>query len=653
MDNEKALRKKQRATLNSLREACVYSTPLLISHGSNSYFVAPTSLKEIQSRDLNEVRILEFKKSQLPALTDTSISTHIRFNESDETISIPLTNSESTSDDLICFEFEISKTYFSNRRNSSRESLRESFYIPFLLYLNKQNTLPISGFVRVVDFDNKAIRFEIKVPCFLTRFELVGASIVLQENTFNFPITSFSIDIVRESVVESSLGRQQLIATVVSLVSSTKKLLLESERSVIQPKLQASTSFKFLLRESLKFDVKIDSLTLNGFNGSVEPRELFLLPRLFIAEHSETKVRFSVSKQGGELKFQFSSTSLGGRTQWFNYISHFILRYEYRFQPRDTKEITRLMLESGNYTAGAISDLVLQHGYLQHKWPLEETLPRTKYRWLVRDREDSIIGHTAGLRVSEKLWGAIDNIGSQSYDGSWNREFVSRWLRSFVELLKGHSSRPIVQWTFNPTAGVWTNFNRAMLDRPDLVYSRDTFWSVFLVNVPEVDVVERKLFSVEKLDVGNGRLDEWSQHIGAKPHPIISLLYNGIGTSSSFHTDFEHDYSISFKRHTYIIKKGNKPYFLLSFSNYPAWASFNKTHDWHYLFPINESVEISKSEELELFALIKETVFRDGCTPFRMCIVSEKIKLSVGNEWTNLMLEPEALEFAALTLEQL
>ncbi len=61
-NEEKARRKKQRAILNTIREACIYQSKVMISDGDKTIYVEAIELKEEEFRDLDEERLLITKR---------------------------------------------------------------------------------------------------------------------------------------------------------------------------------------------------------------------------------------------------------------------------------------------------------------------------------------------------------------------------------------------------------------------------------------------------------------------------------------------------------------------------------------------------------------------------------------------------------------
>ena len=262
------------------------------------------------------------------------------------------------------------------------------------------------------------------------------------------------------------------------------------------------------------------------------------------------------------------------------------------------------MLESGIYIPQAMSNIVLSHGYFNSKWPIENTLSKTKFRWFVRDSTGSAIGHTAGLRVSDKLWAAIDNIGSQSYEGSWNKEFVTKWIRSFSELLSNSNENPLVQWTYNPNSHIWNEFHRVLkTEYSSLIDSETTFSFSVFDNRPIA--LNRKKHKISIKDLPLESLPD----LGHNLNSFFSSLFRKNKTPS-FSRDFEHDYGFEHQRFLKVIT-GPSFSLICTYSNYPGWASINRGHDWTYLIPLEMSENLSLNEENSVLDLVKEQMLKE------------------------------------------
>ncbi|MEN9724290.1 MAG: hypothetical protein RJB38_2276 [Pseudomonadota bacterium] len=652
MSQDKALRKKQRAALIAIREACLYRETLLLYDGQSHTPVTACELHEKSPRDLEELRhlLIEHPTSSTPAAgLSPARRLALTLNLQGENFSIPIEELSQKSSGETALGFRIDTLFSSNRRQLKREMAREGFFVPIQIVFKTRDSYPLSGLARVIDHDPQAIAFEVRLAASAQEKDFFEATLFFQEQTITHT-RRFEMHIIRNLRQRTHQGKPLTTFIAVSRVHSDHETQ-RSEPSLLTVRDDYRTRFKIFLNATMQLDVFIQKLTLDGFTARVTESALPELPRFFLAEHLDTGTRFQATKQGHTIHFHRSSKSIGTKVQWYNHLTQQLLGFEYRFRPKDVREITRLILETGSYSQRHLSDLTQLHGYLQYKWPIEEALSKTKYRWVVRNSDGALIGHTSGVRVSEVLWAAIDNVGSQSYEGSWNREYVARWLKIFIELLQGEPTKPLVQWTFNPKAGVWNAFDRALLDHTEWVYASDRFWITSILSSLDNQLIQRCAFEAEKLENPVSLGCTWLRELGLEDNQFLRCLYQGTQSGSTFCADFEHDYAQPYSRHFYLIKKNQKPCFLLTFTNYPDWCSFNKGHDFHYLFPLEAEPSLSEIDEAELMALARETIFNEGCTPFKLALVSQTLKLSQGLELKNLILKPEALHLAIRGLE--
>ena len=653
MDPDKSFRKKQRAVLNTLREVSIYRGTLVLSSETKTLTVITLELKETGLRDLEEkktlvAKVLSTDEAKLFFEETKGTSLQLRVEDRGQVLLIPVISKNTDALPSLQLEFSIQDLKDGNRRRANRESIPETFFVPVMLYFNDENLYPVSAFARVNDYQDLYIGFELRIGMKLSEDEIKNAKVVFQKGSLPIDIVELSVDQYRDFRVEAQFDDFVTTLTVVSQ-SKTGKLFDDSEpvKSLIQPKENETIYFNFriFLKEISDLRVKVHFITTVGFVGEFEEPGL-KLPLHFAAEHSESHLRFSARLQNNHYHFQITSQDLGHRVQWYNFLTHAVLKFQYQFKPDDAKDITRLMLESGNYSQKAISEMVLSHGYLQANWPVEISLSKTKYRWLVKDDQGQIIGHTSGLRVSETLWAAIDNIGSQSYNGSWNKEFVSKWLRSFQEILETNKTKNYIQWNFSPKAGVWNKFDETIIKNKSLFICRDRFWGLFINNYNLMNKSKNHSIETHEIDYSTIKKNSLYLNINRSHNFLIDILYD-YRINKSFINDYVHDNNKEFKRFSYLITINKIPQFLLSFTNYSTWSSLNKGHDLIYLFPLEQKYNLNKETEIELLTTIKDLMFSLACNSLRVALISETAEMHFGSEWINLILKPPALELAS------
>ena len=629
--------KKLRALLNSIREACVYRSPIALSANSTRYQATAIEMKEIGFRDLDEERslIISFDKP----LPD---NLRLQIKDKEEFFSINLNKTKSENGKQT-FSFLINSATQENRRRASREKAPESYYVPSLLYLKGNEYYPVQIHTRLINTNENAICFEARIPISLSKDDILEGKIFSQSDTFANRANEAKIDLIREHRIDEHFGGHLTYATIVSMIPENQSEEKNNE-SCIQSTNVIKLQFKLYLKNGELSTFRIQKILQNGFFAENDDYQRLSTPSYFLAESTESGIRFTVSKSNNSYHFKLLGSTAGGRAQWYNFIAEKALGVQCKFTPDDVQEVSRLMLESGIYIPQAMSNIVLSHGYFNSKWPIENTLSKTKFRWFVRDSTGSAIGHTAGLRVSDKLWAAIDNIGSQSYEGSWNKEFVTKWIRSFSELLSNSNENPLVQWTYNPNSHIWNEFHRVLkTEYSSLIDSETTFSFSVFDNRPIA--LNRKNHKISIKDLPLESLPD----LGHNLNSFFSSLFRKNKTPS-FSRDFEHDYGFEHQRFLKVIT-GPSFSLICTYSNYPGWASINRGHDWTYLIPLEMSENLSLNEENSVLDLVKEQMLKDGCYPFQAALISEKFKLDKGNIRININVKPEALIFAALSIE--
>jgi hypothetical protein len=476
MDSDKILRKKQRAHLTQLRERCIFSATVTLVIASNSQRATLHKITESHPRDLNLDRLvtLSIVPPTLANLSEQTVDEVYLLVDLDEDVfRIELRNIIISDQSEITGNFSLSTASALNRRTTTRRRENTSYFIPVMVYTSEDH-YPVHGYARLVDVDDKAICLNLQFFKRIDQTSLVNAEVQFQERLAGVYATRQRIIRVRNMTCfqqgETWITKVDAILKLSQPVKATPGQL-----ATAQPDKPVTVSFHCLLHDEKIVTANIEELLIDGFFLRISGADLHTLPAYFQADHKPTGLRFNISRREDGIFVSYFGLSLGSKTIWFNYITKNALCYDHCFSSSDAKKIVHLMFESGNYSSQAILKLSLMNDYLQHKWPIEESFSPTKYRWLVRDRNTNYIGHTAGIRVSESLWAAIDNIGSQSYSGSWNAEFVARWIRSFSELLLHSEQSSWVQWTFVPEAGVWTRFDESIKESKELTLTKNQF----------------------------------------------------------------------------------------------------------------------------------------------------------------------------------
>jgi hypothetical protein len=225
-------------------------------------------------------------------------------------------------------------------------------------------------------------------------------------------------------------------------------------------------------------------------------------------------------------------------------------------------------------------------------------------------------------------------------------------LRTLAEILDGHPTDPLIIWNYSPQAGIWNQFDKDLEAHGNLIYCRDRIWSCQLSNVDDVKGLKKGRITSEEIDTTVlGVLEKHAQP-GVEGVSLFNVVTN-VKDNTTYDLDFESDYSLRFQRRSFLLKKDGQPLYILSISNYPTWASFNKGHDWVYLFELNANVKLSPEEEGMLFSTIKEITYKNGGIANRIGLVSSKNSFSVGLEYINILFKPQALEYAARTVERI
>ncbi len=658
-------RKNQRAILTLLREFFIFGHDLTLLIGKDSKAVHIVELDESNPRDLTQSRVIKLTSKNNNSTdsrtisindvrqTNKTTSTAIQLELNNHFFLIPLNDFLKVNSNEYTATFSLNDILSANRRRHKRASEPASFYTPILFYHGDLKTYPIPGFARLIDFDSHAVCVNLQFFTVVEECELKNGTLLFQEPLLGLYDRQQTIANIR-NFLNTTQGQSTI--TKVDAILNVKRLTVQSSNipSVIQPNRPLMLGFICLLHEQKTIHAPVVELFRDGFYIDISAQEAHCLPSQFQVDHDTTKIRFHAMKLNERLFISYSGLTLGNKTIWFNFLTKVALGYDHCFTAGDSKRVTHLMFESGNYTSSALLQIALLNDAFQHKWPLETAFSPTKYRWFVRNQNGDYIGHTAAIRVSEKLWGAIDNIGSQQFEGSWNAQFVARFLRAFAELIDHQNTDSYVQWSFVPSAGVWQKFDEAIKRRPELTYTRDRFWVMQMLNYARPKMKPKRKYiirqtNIESLYTNLDLMDALSQ----SQKQLLSLLAVGIQPDSSFQNDFSKEHGYQLTRFYYVIECAEVGSFLLTFTNYPAWASLHKGHDWDYIFPFSISIDLSEDSEIELLAAIDETVFKAGCRLHALAIVHPTLRLTRGVSIINLTLRPSALALAAETVEQL
>lgn len=631
-------RKTLRALLNDLRECCLYREKIGLNRVEGA--LTCCQLIEQDSRDLAEEKTLVVEGESFDERVEIVLT---YFDEAYllEGVRVDVQSGKSF------YKIKIEDVSRINRRRSRREVVQESHFIPVQIRNTENQHYTLPGFVRAVDYDDGVTCFDLMTPNNVDRESILNSTLIFQRDTFPGVEAEVRITSVRKIGREEHFGghltRAQILAA-----TTLENRVGDADAGAIALKKETYIDLVALLRKPLELGAQIARVTKNGLVCSVSPQFQKQLPLFFVSEVSGTGVRFNSYRSSNELTLTLVSNEVGIRAQWYNFLAELVMGVQARFLPSDVDEITRLMLESGNYAPKAMSNIVTLQEFLKTKWPLESGYAKTKFRWLVRDEGGLLLGHTAGLRVSERLWAAIDNIGSQSNRGSWNGEIVSRWIRAFSELLlHSESENSVVQWTYNPKAGVWNKFGEFLENNKELVEANDCIWSYFVDNYEQTKRVSRSL-TLEYLGTSFSEVRRRVSTEDYEGRKILELLNLDSSEKSPFLSAFENEYGCRLVRHYALLKFENSEQAIVTFSNYPTWASLNKTHDWIYVLPRkgNDKSLVEKTDEI--IEALRELVFEKGGTPFRIGIVDNTNSYSKWTKWINLMIRPKALEFAAL-----
>ena len=397
--------------------------------------------------------------------------------------------------------------------------------------------------------------------------------------------------------------------------------------------------------------VKITETSSDGFRCEVEPSVVGQLAQRFVVMISNRQ-KLIATKFENFLVLRLPSNSVGARVMLLNWLQS-LSNPEGKLMAGDERAVVRLMIDSGHFNDDALRDVVASYAGGNVKWNQDAFASKTKCRLLARDRFGGIIGHSLFVRVSGSVWAAIDNMGSQSYAGSWQADFLNHFVDSMIDIYSGSLPEATIQWTYSISGGVWSRFQTQIeASAPEMILSKEKCGGCYFANLPRTFDFLKAVYKARELDPAARDRADWISLVAQLPKGSqieLGLLTDDTSPLSDFGRDFLEDYAMVYERKYFLLTFGDKPAFLLTFSNFPEWVSLNRGNEWVYLYPLPLAPVsgVKVLHEDQLLALLYETVTVHGGTPFRLGLMSETLEFSAGDRCVNLMIKPDAMKFAA------
>lgn len=629
MEAGKIDRKTLRALLSNLRENAVYNSRISLTDQllKGNFLCTVKSLEETSVRDLEERRIMRVICSE--KLPD---SLHIRSSVLDTDFIIPA-EIEKQSGDHFEIAFNISLSKQSSRRKHRRQDSYHSFFSPIYVFFPNEE-IGIPGFARPINSDPKYSMYRLRISAPLEDKHLINSELMFFSEDNNSNPTS-KICSIRNIEYSEVHGHQ--ITTADVLVKNPISDNISYTRSIFKIRANSTITLRPLLSSSDPITFHIEELFVNGFKGKTSA--IGSLPDVFNAFLEIPGLSFSVTKTGSYFNIILSADSTFYRTKWYNYLTTKADSKAAFLAATDSRDITRLLIESGNKSKFELSNYVVLHGFLNSKWPSENASSGTRYRWIGRDVDGQIIGHTAAIQLNTNLWAAIDNIGSQSSKESWNSNYVADWILTFQELLKySDTKNPLIQWTYFKKGKVWEDFEAKIVTNDKLCISKDTLWNIYFDDVKYELIRKGHLYSAKETKSSSINKNEYN---GSTFLDILDDSYS----NSSFYDSFKNEYGFNLKRFFFDLYFNNKKIGILTFNNYPFWISLNQTHNWLYIF-VRNTDKLQEESINHLVQFTRSLAYRYHCLPSRIAIIDNK-NLYPLESLTNLTITPDALTFAA------
>lgn len=641
MDLDRVQRKKFRYCFTLLRESIIFSIPLPIISQNNEMTII--NIDETKLREIDRSRKVTF---HLKNDSDENIL-NLNFGlNSDDGYYIGQIKEIKKKNDFYEGFLIISDLTISSRRGEERYLEKHNYFNPVLLTF-EDNSM-VMAYSKIIDSSKSAISLEIQVLTEVPREKFENIEITFTEKLLDRYSDKYKPIVCRNYNVSCKAGVTFTRIEVV-IKKEFKDSYSYTKSSIIQ---SDSVFFNFttVLHDKIEVQAKIEDLYAEGVVISLEDKILKILPNELQIICNTTNIRFRALKRNQKLFLAYESITLESKTRWYNFLTSKVLNYDHCFNSNNTKEIIRLMLESGNYNSSSILQLELLSDYFKMKWPIENIFSSIKYRWLVRSKSGSYIGHTSAIRISDRLWGAIDNIGSQSFEGKWNHQYVYNFLNCLKELLSNSSTKSLIQWTFIPSDGIWSKFDELIKNDKALYETRERFWGYFLINRERNFLKLGSTYSLDYIGENLSNITSKFKLLSENDAKLLEIISDGFDEESVFQQEFLKEYGFKLKRYFYIINSCYEKY-LLTFTNYPSWATLHKGHNWDYIFPLTNSKNISN--EKEFLDAIEVGILKKSCIPYRLAIVSKYLKLDTGGcEWINLSLNVEGLKYAALSIKE-
>lgn len=630
--------KKVRAIIGRLKEACAYEEDILLYQGDLSFLI---KIDQVLVNDFRELA----DEFQIRVITDCNLSnisapTYLLITINDSNYKLKLSISPGSTQENL-YSIKRQEIIQFERRKGDRKILNNSPWIPAFIYLTPSD-FSFEAQCKVLNFDEEHVSFFIDGPLgSLQRLKGQTGKVFFANGTLPFKQKEFDLT---SSRVESGNNTNENHIIVCKLSEYLKPF--SAKRSKVQQPFPITFSFRFHFEVAKNVRLKVNSFLKDGLVCECLGVDFTQLPLSFGAELEEVDILFTVYKVANSLYLRLMHDSAGERIKWYNYLSKEVLGKFTSFSDVNVKSITRLIIDANLQDSSRIQERINLHPFIDQKWSMEKDFAKTKLRWLVKDKSGNLLGHLSALRISNSIWSAIDNIGSQSYEGSWNKNHVKDWLLIFKEALESSSTPSLIQWSHIKSAKVWANFEQNLLNNRELYETN----SAMQVGHFKKDTPSHRKMSISIRDI------EHPQSIGEKltedNSAFCSSLFSGLNNSNSeFQMDFRDDYHQSLKRFSKIVQVDGKNSLFATYSNYPFWTSINNGHNFCYFFPFKDFTnDLTEGLLANLLEEVKIQMYIDGCLPFSYAFVTSK-KIPNCFEMENFLLKAEALDLVVAQLE--
>lgn len=606
MDDQRDWRKKQRALVNALRDASVHRTELR-AVGPDGEPLVTVVVDRIHHDERGTIDSLS-----LLGAPDDDWVTSLVVEDVDDECTIPLTRAAGD-----VWRVQLDGVTPASWRTRTRWAFARPFTTSATLVSGDTSQFAT---VHLLGLDNGLWRVDVEPAAEAHE----GDRLVLHPTATADRTTEFEVVHARGRLVLASRRLAPVVPPAGSVVP------------------HAPADFEFEIAElGLTAKVRSERYTADGFQGRLIGQPV-PLPDGIGGMLRPVGAVCTVRPLDPEARAVDVSIIRSDRVRWYNWLTRHAFGHDTRLRPADARSVTRLMQESRNYTDAALRRRVGLGPSIAATYELDNELPSTRFRWMVRHSESDVVGHLMGIQASSRVWSAIDNVGSQSHPGRWNARVVAQWIRAFGELVRGLAGEPLIQWSFKPGAGVWSAFFDRVREHRELIHVSTEASTIMLWNLPEQGTTTPVASEETCLE---GILDDVSRSSLSRDVALfLEPLCAQSDATTAFGAAFEREYRRPFRRWYRRLTDADGARHLLTFANHPTWPSLNQGHNATYLVPL----DAAKPTMLVLDA-IRRVMLACGCEPFRAVILGGNADLGV--PWVDMLLRPGAMELAAQAAE--